>query len=96
MYGTLARFSVQPGKMNELKELMTATYADVEIPGRVFAHAYQADNNPDELWLAVGFTDEAAYRANSTDPAQNARHMAVRSLLSADPDWHDGSIVYSM
>lgn len=95
MYGTVARFRVQPGKMEELRELMTSTYGEVEIPGHVFAHAYQADNSTDELWLAVGFTDEAAYRANAADPAQNTRHMAVRSLLAADPEWYDGKIVYS-
>ena len=96
MYGTIARFRAQPGKLEELRDAMTRTYEGVEMPGHVFAHAYKPDGSTDELWLAVGFTDEAAYRANAADPEQNERHMALRSLLAAEPEWTDGSIVYSM
>ena len=96
MYGTIGRFRAQPGKMEQLREVMTSTYDGVKMPGHVFAHAYQPDGATDELWLAVGFTDEAAYRANAADPAQHTRHMAVRELLVAEPEWTDGAIVYSM
>ena len=29
---------------------------------------------------------------NADDPAQHERYVAMRALLAADPEWHDGAI----
>ena len=39
------------------------------------------------------FEDRASYDKNADDPAQNERYMALRALLEADPEWHDGMIM---
>lgn len=47
------------------------------------------------FWLCVVFESEEAYRANSTSPEQHRRWQQLRSVLDADPEWHDGDVVVS-
>jgi quinol monooxygenase YgiN len=56
---------------------------------------YQLDADPDEYLLAVAFESREAYQANAASPEQDARYQQMRALLQADPEWHDGEIVYS-
>jgi hypothetical protein len=44
--------------------------------------------------LATVFTSKEAYLANAGSPEQHQRYLAMRELLAADPDWHDGEIVH--
>jgi len=92
MYGTIARLNVQPGKFDELMQHMQS-YDHLPIPGMVHTHVYRADSNPDECWVAVAFESKEAYHANAGSPDQNSRYEAMRSLLTADPEWHDGDII---
>ena len=39
------------------------------------------------------FEDRASYDKNANDPAQHERYTAMRALLEADPEWHDGMIM---
>jgi hypothetical protein len=45
--------------------------------------------------VTVVFESEAVYRANARDPAQRERYLRYRALLSEDPEWHDGDVVYA-
>lgn len=92
MYGTIARVRVKPGRVEDLRALVTE-YDDLGIPGFVASFLYQADADPDELWLAVAFVDRESYRLNAEDPAQDKRYREMRDLLEADPEWHDGAII---
>ena len=94
MYGTIGRMKVKPGKMNELIELMKSDTR--EIDGSVAFYAYQLDNNPDELMVAVIFRDKKSYFANADDPAQDAEYRKMVALLEAPPTWDDGEIIHSM
>ena len=53
------------------------------------------DVGANEYMLVVGFDNREAYRANANDPRMNERYLQYRELLEADPEWHDGEIVYS-
>ncbi len=91
MYGTVARMRVKPGAESAL----VATMGDdvTRVPGFVSAQVYRSDADPQELWLAVAFTDRESYRANADNPEQDQRYREMRQLLEADPEWHDGEIV---
>jgi hypothetical protein len=90
MYGTVAKMQVQPGKAADLKAEMDRQMSD-PIAGYVKSYAL-LENDSDTLWLTVVFEDKDSYMKNADDPAQHERYMAMRSLLAADPEWHDGTI----
>ncbi|MCA9899487.1 MAG: antibiotic biosynthesis monooxygenase [Anaerolineales bacterium] len=92
MYGTIAKVTAQPDKIEALRALA----ARLELaPGQIARYVYRMDANPQEYMLVAVFENRAAYQANATSPAQHKRFMELRSLLTADPEWHDGDIVDS-
>jgi quinol monooxygenase YgiN len=92
MYGTVARIRAQPGTEAQLQARSGEFQG--QIDGLVHTYIYRAENEPDTYWMAVIFTDKAAYVRNAQSPAQDARYQKMRALLAADPAWHDGAIVY--
>jgi quinol monooxygenase YgiN len=94
MYGTVARLRVKPGLEAKFVELGRAFEA-MHIPGHVTTYVYQMDSDPNEFYMAVVFTDKAAYHANADSPEQHARFLELMSLLEGEPEWHDGEIVSS-
>jgi quinol monooxygenase YgiN len=93
MYGTIATFHVIPGKQEELQRHNREEVVD--IPGLVFQHIFRTEADPDILMLVVGFESREAYRANAESPEQHRRYEQYRALLSEDPEWHDGEIIYT-
>ena len=91
MYGTVARITIKPGKLEELKRIGQEMSA--VIPGLVSEYVYQTDANPNEFYLVVIFESEQAYRDNANSPEQHGRYEQLRALLTADPEWHDGHII---
>jgi len=94
MYGTIARLLLKPG----MREQYLALAREIEtraIPGWVAEYLYQSDANPDELFMAVVFASEEAYRQNAASPEMDAAYQRMRAMLAADPEWHDGAVVYA-
>ena len=91
MYGTVARLTIKPGKLDELKRVGQEISA--QIPGLVSEYVYRTDANPDEIYLVVIFESEKSYRDNANSPEQHARYEQFRALLAADPGWLDGHVV---
>lgn len=94
MYGTVARMVLKPG----MRDRFMALGREVEaqgIPGWVAEYMYQSDTNPDEVFMAVVFESREAYRKNAESPAMDASYRRMRELLAADPEWHDGEVIYS-
>jgi len=94
MYGTIARMRIQPGKESDLLAL-SKQFEQLRIPGHRGTYIYRADGDSNEYWLAVAFEDKAAYTANADSPEQNARFQEMRALMAADPEWHDGEIIFA-
>lgn len=92
MYGTIARMQAKPGAAAELMAL--SREFEGQIPGLVGTYVYQSDADPNVYWMAVMFTDRAAYHANAQSPEQDTRFQQMRALLAADPEWHDGEIIF--
>ena len=94
MYGTVAKMKFKPGAEQQMASLMKE-YETLKIPGHVATHVYRMDQDSNEFYMAVIFADKDAYHKNAQDPTQDARYRKMRDLLAADPEWHDGEIVYS-
>jgi quinol monooxygenase YgiN len=93
MYGTIARFKLKPGGLADLERFNREQTAN--ISGVVFQHVYRMDADPNEVYLVVGFESKDAYKANAESPEQHARYEQYRQFLAAEPEWHDGEIVFS-
>ncbi|MBI2761057.1 MAG: antibiotic biosynthesis monooxygenase [Chloroflexi bacterium] len=94
MYGTVARLQVKPGKEADL-----IAFGDqvgvTTIPGLVRELIYRMDVDATEFYMCVAFESKEAYFANANSPEQHARYEQFRALLAADPEWHDGEIVFA-
>ena len=72
------------------------SYEALNIPGYIKTYVYRMDADPQEHYMAVVFDSKESYRKNADDPAQDARYREFLTFLEAEPEWHDGEIVYSM
>ena len=89
MYGTVAQLKVKPGALEELIKS-----ARRPRPGFIHTYVYQMDKDPNELMMVVIFKDKESYFANANSAEQDREYQALRKLLTADPNWHDGEIVF--
>jgi quinol monooxygenase YgiN len=95
MYGTICRFQLKPGTEVAMLESLGQEFDAETIPGARGEYIYRMDSNPNEFYLVVIFESEEAYKKNAASPDQDARYRKFRSLLAADPEWHDGQIIYN-
>ena len=92
MYGTIARMRLKPGSEALLKAQLEAMRVSASKGFRSTA-VYRSSADPLEIWFAVVFDSEEEYRANAESPSQHAIFTRLRSILEADPEWHDGEII---
>ncbi len=93
MYGTIARVKVKAGMENQFAQCC----ADIGVgksAGQITAYAYQMDSDSREFFLVAVFESREAFRANANSPEQHQKFMRLMELLDAEPEWHDGEIVY--
>lgn len=45
--------------------------------------------------MAVAFESREAYEANARNPELHERYLRFRELLVAEPEWHDGEVIFS-
>jgi heme-degrading monooxygenase HmoA len=92
MFGTIAKLKFKPGSFEKMQETMSAREAQ-EAKGFVSTTVYRSQSEPDVVWLAVVFEDEASYRANAADPRTDEMAGKMRELMAAAPEWNDGEVV---
>ena len=92
MFGTVARMKFKPGSFDKMQDLMKG-FEERQVKGFVFNAVYRSQSDPDEVWMIVGFEDEASYRANANDPQTDKMAQEYQQLMSAPPEWHDGEIL---
>jgi quinol monooxygenase YgiN len=92
MFGTIARMQLKPGSLEKMQALMKAQEGR-QAKGFVFTSVLRSQSDPNEIWLTVGFEDEASYRANADDPETDKMAQEYQQMLAAPPEWHDGEIV---
>jgi hypothetical protein len=91
MYGTIAKLKVKKGALDELRKMEMGRHPD----GMMGSLVFQSDGSADELWMIAIFRDKASYFANAESPEQDQEYKGFRALLLADPEWHDGEIVFT-
>ncbi len=94
MFGTVARMTIKPGMESKLQALMRE-YESLDIPGYIQTYVYRMTDNPNEYYLATVWQDRESYFANADSPEQDARYRKMLEFLTAEPEWHDGEVVYS-
>jgi hypothetical protein len=94
MYGTIAHLRIRKGAEGKVREAMEEMESR-PVAGFVASHVYRLDRDPQDLMLAVTFTDRDAYVRNAEDPAQDVQFRKLRELLERDPEWHDGEVIWS-
>ncbi|MBI5670296.1 MAG: antibiotic biosynthesis monooxygenase [Chloroflexi bacterium] len=94
MYGTIARMRAKPGMEQQLITVASETES-VPVPGVIAVYVYQMDSDPREFMLAVIFESKEAYFANAESPDQHQRFLQLMTCLEAEPEWHDGHIVFA-
>jgi len=92
MFGTVARMKFKPGSYEKMQDLMKG-FEEQKVKGFLFNAVYRSKSDPDEVWLVIGFEDEASYRANADDPKTDQMAQQYQPLMAAPPEWHDGDIV---
>jgi quinol monooxygenase YgiN len=90
MYGTIAKVTIDPSQLDELKALSQTIGS---APGQMARYVFQMDADPSVFYLIAVFESREAYWANAHSPEQNERYMQMRALFTSDPEWHDGEIV---
>lgn len=93
MYGTVARFRIQPGTEAQLIQRQRE-FESLGIPGYVRSAVYRTDKDPRECYLTVIFDSKESYEANARSPEQDARYRQLLALMEGEPEWHDGEILY--
>jgi quinol monooxygenase YgiN len=93
MYGTVAKLCLKPGKLEAFQRNMKRQ--SEEIAGAVAEYVYRMDDDPETLYLAVVFESKDAYFKNANSPEQNERYEEMMQWLTAEPEWHDGEVVFA-
>ncbi len=91
MYGTIAKMKVKKGALEEIRKMETGR----QPAGFVGTLVFQSDDDANELWLIAIFRDKESYFANADSPEQDQEFQGLRALLTSDPEWHDGEVVFS-
>lgn len=94
MYGSVSRWRVKDGQQQALEQLISELMGTMP-PGSRGVNVYHSDTDPLEYWVAGSWDSKDAYTANSNTPGQDANFRRLRALMDADPEWHDGEIVFS-
>lgn len=94
MYGTVAKMKCKPEMLEAALQALQKTTPDSGT-GYVSHHVFQTDKDPNEFYVAVVFESKEAYHANAQRPETNANFENLVQHLAAEPEWHDGAIVFS-
>ncbi len=90
MYGTIAKVNLDPNQLEAFKAIGREMGV---APGQLGRYVYQMDADPGELLLVALFESRQAYWDNAQSPEQHQRYQELRTLLTRDPEWHDGEVV---
>lgn len=93
MYGTIAKLRAKPGKRADVIEFLETQVGQPE--GYIGRVVYQMDRDADELWVVGWFESKTAYFAHSDKPETHQIYLRLLALLVAEPEWHDGELVYA-
>jgi len=91
MYGTVVRYRVKPGKLEDVRAWMEDSRGPNDVLGAMIV--YQMDRDPNEMFVAVVSESKEAYRTFSEDPATHERYLKLMEFLDGESEWNDGTVL---
>jgi len=84
-----------PGKAQAVAEQMDKWQREQKPQAKGYVRSILVANNDnaDEIMGAVRFDSSEGYFANASRPEQDAWFRELRALLTADPEWFDGTLL---
>jgi quinol monooxygenase YgiN len=95
MYGTVAKLKFQADKADEALKTVSASEEAANPEGAVATYVFRMDSDPSEFYLVVLFDDKETYFANADDPKTNDDYERMAKFFAAEPEWHDGEVVFA-
>jgi quinol monooxygenase YgiN len=93
MFGTVARYRVKPGHVDQFMTEMKSFEKDPP-KGWVYHTIFRSTNDENELWMSVVFESEEAYRKNADSPDMDREYKDMLQHLQGEPEWHDGNVIH--
>ena len=89
------RVKTLPGKAQAVAEQMDKWQSEQRPQAKGYVRSILVTNtdNADEIMGAVRFYTTENYFANAGRPEQDAWYRELRALLTADPEWFDGTLL---
>ena len=94
MYGTVAKMRVKAGAEQAFIRVAAETES-VPVAGVVVVYVYQMDADSRDYYIGAVFDSKESYVTNAESPDQHQRFMQMMTVLDSEPEWHDGSVIYS-
>jgi hypothetical protein len=91
MFGSVFKIRPKAGKLPEIRAAMRSR-ADERGSVAGWRGAYILEETNGDVWIMAIFDSEESYRKNASDPEQDKAYRAMREMIEADPEWHDGTI----
>ena len=94
-FGTVARLLVKPNMLDRFFAYGEEQEQRNDIDGAVALLIFQSATDPLEFYMVAVAESEEHYRAIAASPDQHQEYLRMRELLQADPEWHDGRVVFA-
>ncbi|RPJ01118.1 MAG: hypothetical protein EHM39_03765 [Chloroflexi bacterium] len=94
-FGTVARLHLKPNMLDRFFAYGEEQQRRTDISGGVAMIVFQSDTDPLEIYLVVVAESEEQYRAQAASPEQHQEYLRMREMLQADPEWHDGQVLFA-
>jgi len=91
-FGTIARYKVKPGNSDRFVSAMGGIEQNPPA-GWSSATVFRSTHDPDEIWMAVVFDSEEAYRSSANSPEMDRMYQENLQYLDGEPEWHDGHVI---
>ncbi len=97
MFGTIVKIRPLPGKEEAILELTKSWDKEVgpTVEGYLTEYFLRLKDHPGEFMGIVLFDSEENYQKNASNPNQNQWYSKFRALLETDPEWNDGSVIFT-
>jgi len=93
MYGTIAKYSVKPGRLDQFVADMKR-FEGSPPEGWVYHTVFQSVSDLNEIWMSVVFESEEAYKRSADSPEMDQEYRRTLEHLTQEPEWHDGHVIH--
>ena len=93
MFGTIARYRVKPGRVDQFMSEMGSFEANPP-EGWLYHTVFRSTTDPNEIWMSVVFQSEELYKKSADSPEMDSQYRQMLEHLDGEPEWHDGNVIH--